>query len=140
MGVDWNALVCFVFDESGKYLGCEERFFGHDGEPTDMPVTTTPFHPKGGERIGARFDEWVENTIAKEGPIQVDEFFHPSRFIGVEELPGWAQDFLGNPAAQSASERAHLEKLICRWREDGDFVFWWNEDYLCNRDGTVHSH
>lgn len=141
MGIDWNAMICMRFDAAGNYVGCEERYFGHDGEPTNAPVTKSPFHlaSVAGERVEERFDDWKRDMLNWEGPIETEEFHHPTRFIGVEPFPDWYQQMLENPSAYSPQQRAQLESSIDRWRKDGDFVFWWNENYLCNADGTVHS-
>jgi len=138
MGIDWNALVCLLFDEEGRYMECVERFFTETGEPTDTAVTRTPFHlVKGAEELlTQRFSAWKNEVIQTEESISVCEFFHAIRHIRIEEEPEHFQEALDEADEE---ERPLIEEDIHRWRQDGDFVFWWNEDYYCNADGTVHS-
>jgi hypothetical protein len=126
-GVDWNAMVCLLFDLDGRYIRCVERFFSATGEATDTPVTTTPFHlrEEEGQIVDERFDAWMNEAC--EEPITVEAFHHDTRSIGVQAEPEHYQDDLDN---LDADTRAILERDRLRWREDRDFVFWWNEDYM----------
>jgi len=140
MGIDLSAMVCVLFDAEGRYLRCIERFFSVSGEETDVPVKTRPFHPtsQGKEVVQKRFEAWLDETLATEEPITVQEFSVPNRFIAVASEP---EHFTEPPLdGLSEAETASSEAETRRWRQARDFVFWWNEDYYCRADGTVHSH
>lgn len=141
MGVDWNALVCLRFSNGGDFLMCIERPFDVDGQPINTPVTQIPHHvsEQGQRLIDERFEKWRDEVIVEQSPIRFKEFFHPERFIGVEEIPSFYQDFLNDPSEFSDEDRDAIPAEIQNWKDREDFVFWFNENYDCNKDGEVVS-
>jgi hypothetical protein len=141
LGVDWNALVCLLFNAEGEYVRCAEVYFSETGELRETPETGSPFHLQEGvrEQLEVALERWVDDVLAAEETIEVLEFHHPDRFIGIAALPSHLEDFVEDPQSIEPEHRARYAESLQRWQASGGFVFWWNEDYYCNPDGTVHS-
>ena len=121
VGYDVNALISVSFDADGSLL----------------KVTEIPYEKK--DQTDEKLEAWLEELDFVEGPISVREFFLEGRFIGIEDMPAEYADFLEDDSEFSAEDRMHIPKYIEDWKKRGDFVFWWNENYWCDREGFVHS-
>lgn len=73
------------------------------------------------------------------GTISVKKFFLPELWLGIRDLPDHYQEFLDQPENANEEERHYYPKEIDAWRECGNFVLWWNEDYDLNEDGELES-
>ena len=66
-------------------------------------------------------------------------FFLRDRWIGIEDIPRHYQQFLESPEEVNEEYRAELLEDIRQWRERGDFVLHWDEDYYFDRNGAISS-
>jgi hypothetical protein len=82
---------------------------------------------------------WQSEIAFVPGAIAVRPFFLPDRWIGTAELPEHYQEVLDHPERFDEQRRRLLEEDIHRWREQGDFVLYWVEDYYLTRDGELTS-
>ena len=73
------------------------------------------------------------------GTISVKPFFLPEDWLGIRDLPDHYQEFLDNSENADEEERQYYPEEIRDWRECGNFVLWWNEDYFLNADGELES-
>lgn len=73
------------------------------------------------------------------GTISVKPFFLPELWLGIRDLPDHYQEFLDHPENANEEERHYYPEEISNWRECGNFVLWWNEDYYLNEDGELES-
>ena len=73
------------------------------------------------------------------GTISVKSFFLPELWLGIRDLPDHYQDFLDHPENSNEDERFYYPEEIKEWREGGNFVLWWNEDYFLNEEGELES-
>lgn len=73
------------------------------------------------------------------GTISVKAFSLPELGLGIQDLPEHYQNFLDHPENNNEDERQHYPKEIEEWRESGNFVLLWNEDYYLNTDGELES-
>jgi hypothetical protein len=142
LGLDINAEICVVFDLDGRMIHTIERCFDQNGTPSERPITDWPFFltDLGRQKVEQRFHLWLRETIASEQPIIVQEFDIAERFIGIEPMPGDYIEFLDNPDSVDEEDRPELAAIIDDWKARGFYVFWWNEYYWMNPDGSVNSH
>ena len=142
MGLDINAEVCVVFDTGGRMIQAIERCFDRDGTPVESPITNWPFFltDSGRQQVEVRFNLWLNETIANQQPIFIQEFSVDERFIGIEPMPADYIDFLDDPASVAKEDREELPALIEDWKASNMYVFWWNESYWMAPDGSVSSH
>lgn len=142
MGLDINAEICIVFDSRGKMIDGIERCFDRDGATVDAPIKNWPFclSTKGNAIAQSRFKSWRQLAIDTEQPIVVEEFWFDNRFIGIEPMPSDYVDFLDDPTSFDEEERAEFPAMIAEWQSSNMYVFWWNENYWMNPDGSVNSH
>lgn len=73
------------------------------------------------------------------GTISVKPFFLTECSIGIRDLPDHLQEFLDHPENADEDERFYYPEEIDAWRECGNFVLWWNNDYYLNEDGELAS-
>ena len=73
------------------------------------------------------------------GTISIKQFFLPDLWLGIQDLPEHYQDFLDYPENANDDECHYYSDEIADWRECGNFVLWWNEDYFLNEDGEIES-
>ena len=73
------------------------------------------------------------------GTIKVKPFFIPEILIGIQDLPDHYQEFLDHPENANEDERFYYPEEIQAWREAGNFVLWFNEDYYLNEEGELES-
>ena len=142
LGLDINAEVCVLFDLDGRRVHTIERCFDRDGTPVAAPITNWPFHltDSGRKRVNDRFRCWRHEIIVSEQAIVVEEFDVAGRHIGIEPMPSDYVDFLDDPCTVAEDQRVEFRELIDDWKAAGLYVFWWNEDYYMNLDGSVNSH
>ncbi len=142
MGLDVNAEICVLFDANGEKLESIERCFDRDGNRVTEAVTDWPFHltESASTQVMSRFEHWLQSTIAKRCPITIKEFGVDNRFIGIEPMPSDYAEYLANPTSIDDEDRNEMPTLIEDWLTDNLYVFWWNEDYWMNPDGSVNSH
>lgn len=142
MGVDVNAEICVLFDANGEKLESIERCFDRDGNRVTDAITEWPFHLTGfgATQVRRRFELWLQSTIAERCPIVVKEFGVDNRFIGIEPLPSDYADYLADPTDIDDDGREEMPTRIQNWLTSNLYVFWWNEDYWMNPDGSVNAH
>ena len=73
------------------------------------------------------------------GTIFVKPFFLQEAGLGISDLPEHYQEFLDHPKNANEDERFYYPEEIKEWREGGNFVLWWNEDYFLNEEGELES-
>ncbi len=73
------------------------------------------------------------------GTISVKPFSLPELWLGIQDLPDHYQEFLDHPENVNEEERHYYPNEIDAWRECGNFVLLWDEDYYLNEDGELES-
>jgi hypothetical protein len=73
------------------------------------------------------------------GMIRVRAFCLPEAELAVYELPESLQDFQENPgdASVAAEERERLQAFLHVWKDRGQFVLEWGNDYWLDKSGEV---
>jgi hypothetical protein len=131
VGRYYNAILAIFFDATGQMLQINEKIVINT---TRIPLDFTPEEQR-------QFDDAITSYLAQlhfqEGPIHVWEFF--THGVGIDILPSHYQDFLDDPTRFPLEEHEYIRQDIERWLGRGNFVFYWGEDYYCNREGKVIS-
>jgi hypothetical protein len=84
-------------------------------------------------------EEWQAQMGFVLQTISVKGFFLSESWTGIDDLPSTYQDFLENPEEFDEEDQEYYPEDIQAWRESGDFVFYWFNDYYMNEAGAVHS-
>lgn len=118
------------FYEHGAFLGVERKAVtaGVGSECWDEGTVQTAM-----ERTMA---SWKAEIGFKEGPITVEPFFLKEYSIGIEEFPLDLADYLSDPSKYPPEDQAEFLKDIKRWKDEGNFVFFWSESYHLDRKGN----
>ena len=92
-----------------------------------------------GEDISAKFSSVLEDLGARPKQIQVKRFSIPERDISIEDLPKHYREFLENIVDYSENRQQELFGDIADWKQHGDFVLIWDEEYFLSAAGEVIS-
>jgi hypothetical protein len=81
--------------------------------------------------------KWADELYVTLGTIHINEFFLPDHLIGIKELDEESIAFFEDETAFPENEREGLREMVVEWRQDGRFVFWWLNDFWCDRFGMI---
>jgi hypothetical protein len=126
MGVQLPELVMVEFDDEGGFLRTLQRALSRAAVSDE-------------DQRARELERWQEELGFTPGAISVHRYFLPERWIGIRDLPDHYQEVLDRPEALTEERRRELEEDIRLWRERGDFVLYWDEDYYLDRDGELQS-
>lgn len=92
-------------------------------------------------------DEWIREQVRLwqielgfvDTTIVVQNFFLADDWIGISDLPEHYQHVIDHPDGYEVDRYEELSADIRLWRERGDFVLYWDEEYYLNRDGELES-
>jgi hypothetical protein len=71
--------------------------------------------------------------------IHVQRFLFEDVGLGIEDLPGYLEEFLDDPDAEDAEEQAERFRAIREWLDEGSFVLYWGNDLWLDGTGEVTS-
>ena len=115
------------------YTGTFGLFFDAQGQYLAYELHS----PKRGQDLLAA---WQAQLGFKPRPIRVRAFWAQEQSVGIEELPGYLQDFLEDPESEpDPAERQELARIAREWLEEGSFVLYWGNDLFLDEDGHVTS-
>ncbi len=137
MGLLIPNLVAYFFSPDGTLLDRGTRPLEH---PAPRQGGTGPYQTEDGvfrDRLTRQFLHWQEDLGFRPQTIHVRAFTgigHDT--VGIEEAP----DHLITPdEGEDAEEQELRERLLTEWRETGNFVLWWSNDFYMTKDGEVES-
>jgi hypothetical protein len=139
MGLLCPEVVAIFFDAKGKYLGCEERPWSEAA--AELAGRKPPYNISGDrfpEMIAAQVKEWQAELGFRPATVRVKQFRVPGQGVGIQELPGWAQE-IETATWLGDEERQQYRDARDQWIADGKFVFWWGRSYHMSKDGEVES-
>jgi len=127
--------------------------FGSDGRYNKTVTIKLPSRIDPDLRL--RYPDYEDPELAKlmedeqiaERAIGVRRFFDYDNHVGIRDLPESFVDYLENEDSFLAGESEEIRKeeidwiesAIERWKNTGDYVFWWDKDYYVNILGEVVS-
>jgi hypothetical protein len=130
MGMDVFPVVLAVFfDGFGELREVQKRSLCLEQSPSDW------YDPEFQAELARTLHSWQEEVGFEEEPITVKSFFLKDYRIGIQKLPVDCQAFMDNPSSYSQEDQEEFRRDIERWMKEGNFVFWWSENYHLNRDG-----
>ncbi len=117
VGSDWDAFIVIYFDKDGHHLSVD--ILGKEA---------------------ALLEQWKQEYLLKEQTICIQEFFIKDRFISLSKMPHDIIEFIEEPQNFDANEIEDYQYQLEYWQtRSDDFVFYWNEEYWCGKDGEVHT-
>jgi hypothetical protein len=137
IGLRYPYICAVLFDASGKL--------------TEVRIRPLPFRARamreGGpyliedpdfqDRYIAQAQIWGAELGFSEQSIVIERFAFPEFDLGIENLPRHMQHFRSNPDESSEEDKRELPKMIEEWIAEGNFVFWWGNDYYLDKEGEI---
>jgi hypothetical protein len=137
LGLRYPYLVAVLFDQQGQLIEARIRpleFEAPSVHARGPYITEDPFFQ---DRVQSVMQQWQDELAFSEGTAVLERFRIPELLIGIEDLPRHFQRFLNDPTEFSSEEQSNYPDIIREWQMNGNFVFWWGEDYYVDRDGNV---
>jgi|GEM_PF-1648077 len=127
-----DGLTAIFFDSAGYLLGCEVRPFPEEARKNTAESDAA---------IGRAWEVWMEEIGYQPETIHVRKFVVPELGIGIEDRPGYMEDFLKAPELDEPDEeeRKWMFDLIHEWDEDGSFVLYYGNDLFMDGEGDISS-
>jgi hypothetical protein len=136
MGLMYPRLVAIFFDSSGSLLEVRTRPLPFEAKSM---APGGPYMLFGGEfrrKLAVELSSWQSEMGFQEGTISVKPYWLPEYWTGIEDIPQGLREMLENPEEiEDEEDRRLCLEVIEGWIQDGNFVFWWCENYHMNRDG-----
>ena len=132
IGVQFPEIVLVEFDAQGNYLRVVTREI-----PKQFLSVGNGIFQADDTVLLALIENWKDEMGLIPGTISVKQFFLPDRWIGIRDLPQYIQDYLDAPGNYDEELSRELQEEIRQWREHGDFVLNWDEDYDLNQEGEI---
>jgi hypothetical protein len=136
MGLMYPELVVVLFDSEGNLLEIQTRLLHFKAK------SMGPNGPYllGGEEFERKLDiqlsSWQSEMGFQEGTISVKPFWSSEYWTGIEDIPQGSREMLENiEEIEDEEEMQDFLDSMDRWKQEGNFVFWWCKDYFVNRDG-----
>jgi hypothetical protein len=132
IGVQLPEIVIVEFDTQGNFLTFSVQDLPEGGQDStsrayNLEMSEIPL-------------QVIQETLGfTPSIIAIKRFFLEDRWIGIEDLPDHYQDVIDYPENYDEERLQELREDIRSWRENGDFVFFWCEDYYIDRDGDIAS-
>ena len=89
--------------------------------------------------IAEQIRQWQAELGFRPATIRVKEFWASEVGVGIEELPGWAQEIETADWISDEEERQHYRASRDQWVANGQFVFWWGRSHHMSKDGGVEA-
>jgi hypothetical protein len=87
------------------------------------------------EATGQVISLWKLQIGFVEKPICVRPFFLADYSIGISTFPLDLADYLANPSKYQKEDQEEFSRDVERWKNDGNFVFYWSESYHLDKNG-----
>jgi hypothetical protein len=130
MGVQRPRLTMVEFDANGKFVQVSFR------EATSAEGNVKA---EAEDQLNIELLIWQKEVGFKPRTISVKPFFLSDLWIGIKDLPDHYQEVLDNPEKFDEQRRQVLEEDIHNWYDDGNFVFYWDEEYYLDEEGELES-
>jgi hypothetical protein len=125
-------MVMIIFDRAGNLTGVVHRELPTPEQLLEDGDLAAVYHDN--------YEEYLRRALnVFPAVIRVKAFCLPKDVIAVYELPESLQDFQENPSNPDLddAERIGLQEFLRTWKEHGQFVLIWQNDYWLNRNGEV---
>ena len=133
MGLLYPHLVAVFFDSSGDLLKKEERMLSFQAQRVvdsgAFRVSEKGFQ----EKMVKELTHWQKMIGFAECRISVKPFFFHDERIGIEDMPFHLREVIEHPDLIEDGDPFGLASEIKRWTREGDYVFWWCEDYYIDK-------
>ena len=78
-----------------------------------------------------------KNYTSKNVPLRSAGFTFTEVNVGIDDCPKGYRDVIENPEDHSDDDYEAVSRLMEEWKTNGNFVFYWNNDYTLDHDGHV---
>ena len=127
VGIQLPHLVVLRFSTSGELQGLAA-----------IPIPASAGAPTLDDAAEA-LRHWKAEVDFRPATISIAAFLVPERCIGLGDLPEHYQEVLDHPGLFEVDRRIELLADIDQWKERGDFVLLWDEEYYLNNAGELLS-
>ena len=134
LGVRLPELSMVTFDSNGKFVGLSNRPIPHD--LLQFKGTVIRADPVS---LSALVENWKLEIRFAPSTISVQRFFLEQSYIGIKDFPAIYVALMYRPDDFDNGTRHDLQENLRSWKEAGNFVLCWNQDYELSQDGKVIS-
>lgn len=138
MGLLAPYVVVYSFNPDGSYHKRELIQLAHPPR-RDAESGVYDLNSQFMTRFSGELDEVKRQIGYQPDSVSIQEFFDPAQYVGVSSLPSDYQEFLDYPDRFAEEEKQAYESHITQWKNDGNFVFCWAEEYWMNKNGEIES-
>ena len=128
LGEDWIDIIWF--DLAGNFERFEKiafiDFIKAEGFQSDI------LFEKANNFIYQRFN-LIDETVS------LKRFWLEEIETGIEDLTETMKEFLSEPDAFDDEETIEYKEILEEWKNEGQYVFWWGQDFYVNKDGFVET-
>jgi len=121
IGCEGDRAVSLWFSADGVFLHIDERKLATPDDYNDVA------------------QQIMDESGAVPSAVEVQRFTVPDRAIRIDRMPDYLEEFITSPDHFPNEKRGVMSEILSDWRESGNFVLVWNENYEMSRDGDVES-
>jgi hypothetical protein len=128
----YGKMVLVIFDRAGNLTGVVHRELPTPGQLLEAGDLAAVYEDN--------YKEYLRRELkVSPGVIRIKAFCLQEEEIAVYELPENLQDFQENPSNPNLSDedRKGLQEFFGEWKEHGQFVLIWQNDFWLDSNGEV---
>ncbi len=138
MGLICPQLVAYFFDRDGEIIGGERQQWNHPapsmGEDGPYQIYDLAFRVA----IAEQMKDWQTKLGFKQSKIEIQDFFDDELYVGITLIPDHLE-LEEIEKTDDLEERKYFEEDRENWLANGNFVWWWCEEYWMSKEGKIES-
>ena len=119
-----DVLLAVLFDAGSDILEIRQKALSNDVREWHMKYPQV-------------LQDWISELELDVHPILIKAFFLENYTIGIKELTSDFDYFLSHESDYSDQQKADYRQMIKDWKDSGEFVFHWANDFWCDREGYI---
>jgi hypothetical protein len=132
-GIYFPDVLALRFDATGRPIELLKRPLCKEAQAKGGAGFKPGFHAL----AEAELESLTKSMGFSSGEIRVKRFSVASHRIRLEDFPEAFGEILREPDRFAAEDVADARSCLERWKEVGQFVFWWSQDYWVDGTGEV---
>lgn len=134
MGLLCPHVVAYFFSSDGALAEIQQREWSTPAPRMGADGPYRIYDQEFQDRLCEQILNWQSEIGFTASVIRVRPFFDDEHWVGIEALPEYLQEI-----DESDDDYAFLSTEREKWKDEGNFVFYWAKDYYMTGDGKVSS-